>query len=218
MGDEEKPESVRHPLEPSAAKGIFIWPSRPCPKHWTGGHVLVDNFPMTNGGSATPVADLVDQLLATPKSLGGRPSWADGSWDGQKRIAWPVLVDGETVGATLVAITNTAIDELNFSISLAVQDRSVCRLDYDPPLKLHTNPIEPGKPNSGLVMRGPHYHGWADNRCLATPAALPKALDWRSELPNNLRTWENAFRWFLGENNIEQLASLPALPPRSRLI
>jgi hypothetical protein len=164
------------------------------------------------------VADLVDRLLADTKRPVGEAVWREGNRD-EMRIRWPLLVGSSVSEAALhlTAFPNSA--EPRFSIGL-VYRACVARLDFVPNHESHTNPLSQGALLDGTYrVRGPHYHAWADNRYLATAAALPRQLLCARELPPQIRKWDQAFRWFCDQVSVGLSGiAIPDLPPRSRLL
>lgn len=164
------------------------------------------------------IADYADGLLKADKVLAGAEVWSDGNRPAERRLKWPVLVEGELVGVSLCITAYPAAPELRFTISLVVPP-CIWRLDYDPPFKKHRNSLADGERLGGFVITGPHYHAWTDNQHLAEPATLPKKLDCARKLPRNIQTFHSALRWFCAETNIrippERMIDLPA---REKLI
>jgi hypothetical protein len=163
------------------------------------------------------VAVLVDRLLAAKKRVVGDPIWREGNRD-EMRILWPLLV-GSSVSEAALHLTgfpNSA--ELRFSIAL-VYRWCVARLDFVPKHESHTNPLNRKELLGVYRVRGPHCHAWADNRYLATAAALPRELKCARELLPQIRRWDQAFRWFCDQVGIDLSGiDIPDLPPRTRLL
>lgn len=164
------------------------------------------------------VADLVDKLLVADKELIGSPVFGVGNRSGERRLVWPVLVSGESTNCTLCVTAYPGDHELRFTITLNFRDVNIWRLDHESPLRCEINPFRTGHPYSGERICGPHCHPWSLNRGEATPKTIPDPLPWRAPLPQNVRGWENAFRWFLGETNIAQPGRVPDLPKRESLV
>jgi hypothetical protein len=164
------------------------------------------------------VALLVDRLLARPKRLQGVPAWREGN-PGDMRIRWPLLIGSsvsEDAALRLTAFPNSA--ELRFTIAFVFR-ASIARLDFVPDHEGHTNPLNRAALLDSYRLRGPHYHSWADNRHLATAAALPRELKCARALPPQIRRWEQAFRWFCGEVGISlDDGNIIELPARTRLL
>jgi hypothetical protein len=164
------------------------------------------------------VAVLVDRLLAAKKQVAGYPAWREGNRD-EMRIRWPLLVGSSVSEAALHLTAFPNSTELRFSIAL-VYRWCVARLDFVPKHESHTNPLSRREHLGGIYrVREPHYHSWADNRYLATAAALPRELKCARELPPQIRRWDQAFRWFCDQVGVDLSdVEIPELPPRTRLL
>ena len=173
---------------------------------------------MMSGARGHHIAELVDALLAVDKSLLGNAGWAEGQRPGQRRMDWPVMVEGQTADCKVAAESYPEHDALKFSVSLVYSRHPVWRLDFEPDHTAHFNPPARAGMLGGSVVRGQHYHAWADNRYTATHGSLSKQLPCARPLPSTVQRWENAFRWFLGEVNIAQPPVVPELPKRTRLL
>jgi hypothetical protein len=175
---------------------------------------------MRSGSRRQIVAELVDELLASAKVLaGGLPTWRSGTRDHDERLAWPVLVDGETDQCELAATCYPDESPDRFTIVLSYANRCIWRIDHELLNRSpHRNPLDRADLLGAYEVRGPHYHSWDDNRYLATLGALPTELLCARPLAPQARGWENAFRWFCGETGIQQPADIPYLPPRGRLL
>ena len=169
--------------------------------------------------STRSVAAQVDAILAADKELFGEPFWRDGNRIGEEaRLDWPVLVAGESANCKLCVTAYPNIPQLRFTITLNWEDRNIWRLDHEVPDRPEINPILRGHELSGLSIKGPHIHAWADNRHAATFSSVPDPMLWKRPLPENVKGWDSAFRWFLGVTNVAQPRSIPALPGRTRLV
>ena len=169
-----------------------------------------------------PIAELVAQLLATPKELVGDPSPKAANRDDQVRWAWPVLVNGEA-DQTYVSATLYPNDiDPRFSISLIFGTHNIWRLDYELG-RIETNPFLPGHEFSGKVIYGPHCHQWDENRRFATKSTIPDPLPFRVPLNipltgTRVQQWENSFRYFAGQTRIGQPHVVPEWPTRGRFL
>ena len=165
-----------------------------------------------------PIVELVDGLLEAQKEFAGRLQHrppnraAEQAW-----LHWPVLVDGQTAECYVAATLYPNDDELRFTICLTYRDHNVWRLDYEPMYRCEVNPRLNGHEFSLATIWGPHCHRWEENRSFATHGTVPETLPFRVPLLG-VHTWENAFRHFVGETNIDQPRDVPAWPPRERLI
>lgn len=171
-----------------------------------------------NPRTSQHIANLIDDLLAAEKTLAGTPYWRDGNRPDERRLDWPVLVEGQSVNCLISVTAYPNIGEERFTITLNYGGRCIWRVDYEPNYAHHINPPERAVTLGGYDIPGPHYHSWGDNRHHATPVSLPKELDCARELPSNARGWDNVFRWFCGEINVNQPDEIPDLPRRTRLL
>jgi hypothetical protein len=167
-----------------------------------------------------PIADLVDELLASDKTLEGSPAWRPGTRDHDRRLAWMVLVVGESSRCDLAATSYPDESPDRFTIGLNYAGRCVWRLDYElPDWGPHYNPLDRVPLLGGAYeVRGQHFHSWSDNRYLATRSTLPLELLCARGLASPPRRWASAFRWFCGETGIQQPADIPTLPARGRFV
>lgn len=163
-------------------------------------------------GDGPTAAELVDRLLAAKKSLVGKATWQETGDPRELRATWPVMVGDEVPpGVTLVVNYYPNSNPPRFTISLNAP-RSVARIDWGEDGG-HTNSLL--RPNElPAVVVGSHYHAWEDNRRFCTAHTLPSELPNARELPDNVRSFHNAFRWFLGEVGIDQPANDLIEPPR----
>lgn len=165
------------------------------------------------------IVDVIDRLLEEPKVLASaKVVFAQGNQTADQRCEWPVLVDGVLADCYIACTAYPLEDELRFTITLNYQNKNIWRVDYEPSHRTEYNGFRKGHPLSGRRISGPHYHSWSDNRSEVTTRKIPDVLPWLRELPDNLRTWENTFRWFLGQTNIKQPSEIPALPTRRTLL
>jgi len=169
--------------------------------------------------SGRHIADLIDALIEAEKSLIGEPLWHEGNRVGEEeRLDWPVLVNGESVNCKVSITAYPNLPYLRYTITLNYEDRNIWRVDHESPDRVELNPFRVGHELNGLRVIGPHCHTWADNKGDATPATIPDPLPWRRPLPDNTRSFDSTFRWFLGEVNVDQPVALPALPNRTRFL
>lgn len=164
------------------------------------------------------VAALVDAFLAVEKHLSGVPNWVVGNRDAERRISWPIIINGQTSSPTL-ELTAKPNDHSQFTISLCIPP-CIWRLDFDPPSRgPHHNPLDRAKGLGGAAIYGPHFHAWSDNRHLATKMKLPDDPVCARQLPGNVRTFPNALRWFCGETKIRlESSQMIELPQRTELL
>jgi hypothetical protein len=163
-----------------------------------------------------PIVALIDDLLAARKALGGLPTWRNMNHHGQHRLVVPILFKGESTGLELEVCAYPNREPLRFTIILR-QPKCIWRVEYDPTAS-HPNPFNAPKDIAGLLIVGPHYHNWSDNRRFITSGTLPKSLKNARLLPLELKTFEAAFDWFCRETNIEvPPPGTIALPARTEL-
>jgi hypothetical protein len=163
------------------------------------------------------VRAVVNDLLATPKSLTGIGNWAPASREGDRRLSRPLMISGEISDATLTVIAYPRSPDLKFRIVLTYT-RAIWRLDYSFDER-HVNPRNGHQHLPKTPINQPHYHSWQDNRIFATANSLPARLRNANVLPENIRSFQNAFRWFCGETNIILgTGDVPELPRSDRLL
>jgi hypothetical protein len=164
------------------------------------------------------VREVVDRLLAAEKILVGEANWSAPYGD-RRCLRWrkPCSILGEVTEMELEVIAYPEDGPDRFRIILVYQ-KAIWRLDYvrgeghvnslNRPLELPAGPIDEA-----------HYHSWSDNRRFATALSLPNYLKNANVLPQNVRGFDTAFRWFCGQTNIK-VASLdmPILPDRTTLL
>ena len=160
---------------------------------------------------------VVDKLLRAEKIPTGKARWVDEHRDGDMRLLYPLLMDGELSDANLQIIAYPRSASLKFRLNL-LYGRAIWRLDYVENEE-HVNSFN--RPDD-LVL-GPftckHYHACADNRRFATKSSLPTRLENARILEGNLQTFENAFRWFCGQTKISiSELEIPQLPASDRLL
>lgn len=162
------------------------------------------------------IAELIDGLLATRKTISGEPDWQD-TYNNQARLIMPLAVEGVSCGADLKVIAYPIDGHSKYSI-LVCAPKCIWRVDYvtgEP----HVNSLSRPDDLSEADINGPHYHSWPDNRRFATHSSLPDRLENARILPAGLQTFDSTFRWFCGETNIDQPPTgLISLPSRMRLL
>lgn len=158
----------------------------------------------------------VDRLLGVLKRPTGEAEWVETLQD-DSRLAYPLSLDDELSDAIFTIISYPSLNETQFRLVLSY-GRAIWRVDFARG-EDHINPLD--RPNhlpAGPITE-PHYHSWADNRHLASASTLPGRLLNANILPSNVRTYENAFRWFCGETNIAvPQGGVPDLPRGDRLL
>ncbi len=163
------------------------------------------------------VKKLVDELLSADKTLEGVPNWEQSSNIQEYRLTFPVFIDGRSTEAFVEINAYPNAPSLRFRI-LFIIEKCVWRIDHTE-YERHINPIDTFnniQPSSFLC---PHYHSWEDNRRYCTKSSLPKRLMIGRPLPENIKQFDAAFRWFCGKINISQLPSgMVELPLRTTLL
>ena len=163
----------------------------------------------------------VDFLLGQPKRMAGVGSWQPTDYPNQVRWQTPLSISGEITNLSIQLNSYPTYPFLKFSILLIYQS-CVSRLDYSEADRHNNRTAAEQETPAGVQLgwlNGPHFHGWWTNRGFATATALPKELRFAISLPQNVRGFPNAFRWFCGETNILVGAGeVPELPERERLI
>jgi hypothetical protein len=162
---------------------------------------------------------VVDRLLEAEKRLAGVGEWQDDR-DGVKRFTRAVEREGEITALELVVKAYPRRIQPCFRVLLTM-GRAIWRVDFDH-RETHLNPRLPRRkevdPPPGLV-KGPHYHAWADNRRFATMTSLPQKMRNARFMPDRIRGYEQAFRWFCAETCIElRNGDVPDLPTRDTLL
>ena len=167
---------------------------------------------------------LIDGTLTAEKTLAGEPKWereeaAEGPHN-HDAMRWlvPLMIGGELCHHMLTVKAYPNRKTLMFRIILSF-DKAVFRTDFaeDEP---HQNSFDAPSDIAGIIVRGPHYHSWEDNRRFATLNSLPVKLHNARTLPVNIRTFENAYRWFCGAIGIANVDTfgIPVLPRPSKLL
>lgn len=167
--------------------------------------------------SDRPIAEIIDDLLAAPKTMDGVPDWQDAPYRGEQRIVMPLRIDGVSTGADLLITSYPFIGHTKFRIMINA-DKCVWRIDHvmDEP---HINSFDKPPDLLEFDFNEPHYHSWQDNRRFCTHFSLPNELQNARIMPAHVRTFDSSLRWFCGETNIEQPPNgLIDLPPRRRLL
>jgi hypothetical protein len=167
--------------------------------------------------SGPDIRDVIDVFLTKDKTLVGIGGWRRDTHERSFRWVSPIEVEGELPGLDLTVKAYPRSRRLKFR-TILTYGKAVWRLDYanDSP---HVNSIDrPPDLDIGPIT-GPHFHSWEDNRRFATANSLPSSLHNARVLPQNLRTFESAFRWFRGETRIVVGSQdMPILPRPETLL
>lgn len=155
--------------------------------------------------------------MSQTKYVEGTAGWVAMPNSEEYRLKWPLSVDGIPTNATLDVSAHPMVYHYPYTITLNFPP-CVWRLEHVPPWDGHTNPFEPMSEFDDEVF-GPHFHSWSDNSNYAGQSSLPKELERARVLPDTIKTYEQAFRWFCDQTNI----ILPSnefvdLPTRERLL
>lgn len=160
--------------------------------------------------------ELIDDLLAAPKEIGGAPAWQEGQRSGQRRLVMPILSDGASTGLELQINAYPNADPVTFDLVLIFRSY-IWLVEWATNIQ-HTNPLRSNYDLSGAIINGPHYHPWSDNRHTCSSKSLPKKLKFARPLPEEITTFEEALAWLCSMTNIkEPPPGLIALPLRTEL-
>ncbi len=164
---------------------------------------------------------VVDDLWKASKTLVGQAGWTTGYGSTGARWLSPLAVDGVTTGMNLCVDSFPRASSPDFHISL-IYETSISRLDFSE-IDRHNNHAIKGVKTPPTItlgwIYGPHLHSWDDNKVLVTSDAGPKYLEFATQLPDNVKTFDAAFRHFCGVANIIAASNqVPALPRRDTLL
>lgn len=164
-----------------------------------------------------PIAQLIDAMIASEKTLGGSPDWRSaGNNAGEWRLRIPLFIEGESCGVDVEINAYPDSGTNHFRIMLNAE-KCIWRIDFNH-FETHQNPQDSWGAY-GVRFREPHFHSWAANRRYATHSSLPAKLKIAQPLPTTIRQFDTVFRWFCGEVNIVQPpVNMITLPGRTRLI
>ena len=145
----------------------------------------------------------VDLFIVQSKTLIGANSesvrWATGRNSDEAKLVFPLELDGEQPGHTLIVSAFPDSGDLRFHIILMFFDWAVSRLDFEN--ETHLNNFR--RPH-GLqkFVRGPHWHSWDLNRdtfhSVATPLKLPYATEFTIA-----HQFDATLRWFCATHSIK---------------
>jgi hypothetical protein len=161
------------------------------------------------------VAELIDEMLASAKTLGGVPRW-EPYQRGEARLLVPLQIGGVSCGAHVEVNAYPNINPLRFRVMICAPN-CIWRIDYTD-REPHVNPLVRPSDITEHRFDQPHYHAWADNRQFSSQNALPDRLPVAKILPP-IRQFDATFRWFCSQTNIAQPpAGLIELPLRTMLL
>lgn len=170
--------------------------------------------------SAAEFVSYIDAFLAAEKylvGLGVRQDWRPGRDDGCWRVKYPIEVDGEQRGESLIVDAYPDRTPVEFYILIEF-GQVICRVDFEPNGG-HTNDIWGPVPDLAPLVSGPHYHAWELNKHYFKSTTRAIELHNAIALPDNLRRFAAVFRWFAAQNNIRLNGPLELdLPPRTRIV
>ncbi len=94
--------------------------------------------------------------------------WAPTHAADEMIMKWPLEIGGEMVPEAFLAVTGKPRrrDMIFFRLHV-FRFGPVCRLDHTD--ETHTNSLMGGRAGFPAVIRGPHYHSFAANRCFFKP-------------------------------------------------
>lgn len=161
---------------------------------------------------------VVDRYLDAPKRVAGRGQWEPTERLGVQTWSAHLTLNGEVTELQLRMKAYTAppiTGEFRIILTLGYCVWRLCFVRSDG----HVNPaVRPRHLPLG-PLDCPHYHGWEDNRSLATAAALPKRLKYANRLPDEIADFDTALRWFCAQTNIVFAEDeLPTFPRSDTLL
>jgi hypothetical protein len=158
---------------------------------------------------------IIDGYLNARKYLVGVPAWIEDQDKGIWLWSRPLEINGEQPGINLIVKSYPSEKPTKFRIILTAP-KCIWRLDIAN--DAHLNPLS-APHNPGIFIDKPHYHSWSDNRGFATANSLPNKLKNARVLDENLRSFDNAFRWFCAQIGVVIVtAEIPALPKPGKLL
>lgn len=146
--------------------------------------------------------DDVDAFLsARGKTLPAAPVWAPHkSREGEMKARLPIECDGAIAGPEIEITLRTA--DPNYIAMVLIMPACVARLCIG---TSHRNRV------TGGTLTEPHFHRWSDNRNL--PTRTRAELPFAELLPEDVRTRDASFAWFLSQVGIESPHWLPVAWP-----
>jgi hypothetical protein len=132
-----------------------------------------------------------------------------------------LTINSESIELSLLIVCFPNELKPKFTIML-IGEKCVVRLNYGEDCSHNNHPIKGIITPLGIEygeIEGSNYHSWQDNRHLASPIKYPNELEFARQLPLNIQSFENCFRWFCAENNVIIAGEkIPELPLRERLL
>lgn len=171
--------------------------------------------------TASDIAAAVDAFMATEKRIVGAetsPTWAPGFVPRERKMLYPLEVEGEQRGAHFYIVCFPRERDLMFRLGILFPGM-ICRLDYTD--ETHANSLQGIL--SGAVpieVSGPHYHSWPLNRRFFRGATVAPRLHDAAPFPGGGRSFDAVLRWFCADTKIEPIAPdhRIALPGSDRLL
>jgi hypothetical protein len=162
-----------------------------------------------------PIAEIIDEMLGTPKEIGGEPAWQQHRYrrEDLARLKAPLFIDGASTEVELVVSVYPLEGPLKFRIMLNAP-KCVWRVDHA--YEHHVNSLLRPTDLAESAFTAPHYHAWEDNRHFATFGSLPDELPNARLLPEG--NFDSTLRWFCSEVNIGQPPTGLIDPPSRRFL
>nr|RAV91175.1 hypothetical protein DBT53_11535 [Aerococcus mictus] len=170
--------------------------------------------------SAANLVAAVDAFLKAPKRIIGAdsaPVWRDGFSPAEVEMKYPLEIEGEMRGASLMVVGFPRERALKFRLGILFP-AMVCRVDFTD--EVHANTLM--VPTDGIpgIVKEPHYHSWSLNRRFFRAMSKPPKLHNAEPLPCAGRSFDAVLRWFCTDTNIEALppGHMIELPKMERLL
>lgn len=172
----------------------------------------------------------VDYFLRVEKTSVGIPEWKKTNYQGQYRWMTVIAIEDQPTDIKLIIDAYPDESYLKFTINLLytiytndiLVTKSVMRLDYGDHERHRNHNVKkillPEMLEIGWIY-GSHLHPWSMNRVLATNSKIPDILEFAQKIPDRIKNFEQAFRFFCASARIiiEQ-EIFPSLPKRDRLL
>lgn len=157
----------------------------------------------------------IQACFAAQKVLKGleAPKWNVASHGPGLVAKFPVEIGG-VVSEHTVTVTSRSRHPPDFHISLHFNGGAVIsRVDHED--------LRHGNPTPWFdwpaIVSGPHFHPWPLNTIFADPTKHWQ-LQVAIPLAPNIQRFDSTFRWFCGQNNIQQPEDLFDLPEKTGLL
>jgi hypothetical protein len=158
----------------------------------------------------------VDEFLAAHKTLPAPGDWREVNRETERRLTLPIERAGEISPFDLVLVMSPDAVEPDLRIVLLYGSKCIWRLCLSP--EYHPNSLR--RPDDlPSSVNGPHHHTWHDNRHFAAANRLPKKLKNARILPDEIRSSDEAFRFFVEQIGVEFPSwGPPVWPKRTGLL